>query len=225
MKQLTFILFISLFSFCTTTNNLSLLQDIDDVEFIIYDKKQASIDFDYARKLENYDSLDKAIKFYKRVVKFGEISKNREVSENKLDSIRQIERKVFLEKLQGKWRWIWSGTNWGTQDSPKTCNCEKYLKITEKNIELIQNDKKPIILNYEFIDDINLIGSEYFLIKVENNQTKEKWKLKIYQQIDNHIYLSERSENSDLFLEFIDITEYRYCVCGCSERRFEKIII
>jgi len=75
-------------------------------------------------------------------------------------------------------------------------------------------------LTYKVEKDINRIGTGYFLIAI--NGGEKKWRLRIYNEIENAYFLMERSKDAKLFLSFRDEGLIPNCVCGCLEKRFEK---
>ena len=195
--------------------------DEEEEVFIEYNKELAKDDFEKAIKFEKSDSLIEAIRCYKRVAKYDSTNRIGKLSKSKLDSVWLIEKEIFSNQILGNWRWIWSGTNWGTEDSPNKCICERIAKFEKDQIVFYENGVEQEKLGYEIIYDLKRIGTGQVLIKIKEGG--DVWRLIIYEKIDNSLFLMERNKDSELFLNFRDIGILPRCVCGCPEKRFEKI--
>ena len=173
-----------------------------------------------ALRLENSDSMREATVYYKHVVRFVPKSKIGVSSKTKLDSIWEIEKKLYQEQFIGEWRWIWSGTNWGKEDSPNLCNCVKYWNISKDEIVIIEDDTLIERLSYKIEKEIEKIGSGDFMINIKDGENS--WRIRIYQEPLNTYYLSERSKDAKFFMTCRNEGLIPDCVCGCPEERFEK---
>lgn len=185
-----------------------------------YSQELAMRDFAMAASLEKSDSLKKAIRYYRYVAKFDSTSEIGRLSMAKLDSVWKMEKSIFQSQLIGKWRWIWSGTNWGTENSPKMCNCQEYLEFGTDEILVIANNGIKERLPYQIEQDMDRLGTDYFILDV--NKGEKKWRLRIYQEVENPYYLLERSRDANMFMTFRDEGLIPNCACGCPEKRYEK---
>lgn len=194
--------------------------ELGDEEFVEYSKDLAIQDFKTAVKLEESDSLINAIRYYINVAEFDSTSEIGKFSKSKLDSIWEIEKVIFQSELIGKWNWIWSGTNWGTENSPKKCDCQKHWRFDVNEIILFEDNEEVERISYQIEKNYYSISTGYFFVVV--NKSKKKWQLRIYKEIENAYFLAERSKDAKLFLSFRDDGLIPNCVCGCPEKRFEK---
>lgn len=194
--------------------------NLEGKDFVEYSKELAIQDFNTAKALENSDSLKNAIRYYKYVAEFDSTSEIGKISISKLDAIWKVEKKIFECQLIGQWNWIWSGTNWGTENSPKKCNCQKYWKFDTKTIIIFEDKKEVERLTYQVEKNYSVIGSGYFFINVDKGENK--WRLKIYQEVENAYFLAERNKDAKLFLSFKDEGIIPNCISGCHEKKFEK---
>ncbi|KAA3635620.1 MAG: hypothetical protein DWQ02_09605 [Bacteroidetes bacterium] len=209
-------LFLAIFNLQTIYSQSELV----DEEFVEYSEELALQDYTKALRLEQAGSLKEALSFYKYVAQFDSTNDIGRISKSKLDSIGTIEKEIFQNQFMGEWKWIWSGTNWGTENSPKKCNCQKYWKVGFNEILVLEDNQVIDKLHYKIEKDINAIGTGYFIINI--NSGKKKWRLRIYREVENAYFLMERSKDAKFFLSFRDEGLIPNCVCGCPEKRFEK---
>lgn len=190
-------------------------------DFVFYTEEVVAQDFEKAIELENRGNIKEAVSLYYGIAQFDSTSYRGHYAVAKLDSIWQIKKRLFKERLLGEWRWIWSGTNWGTSDSPRRCDCEEYWSFQDAEIIVTKANEIKEKLVYKIERDFSSIGTSSFVLKI--NDGEKQWRLRIYSEVENDYYLMERSEKTTFFLAFRDVTLSSGCVCGCPEKRFEKV--
>lgn len=193
-------------------------QDDSATEKFEYNKLMAAKDFKRGLQLEKADSLKEAMRHFRYVAKYQQGTTLGNMALQKLDTLWEIEKNRFVKQLSGKWRWIWSGSNWGTVDSPKNCQCEQYWLFDTDQIKVMENGSITQTLHFEIIKDLEYMGVlPLFLLKIGGSD--EIWRIQVYHDIDNAYFLGERSKDAEWFLSLnLDFN----CVCGCPEKRFEK---
>jgi|GEM_PF-7124995 len=95
------------------------------------------------------------------------------------------------------------------------------MKFEGDEILIFEGKEEKERFPYQIIKDIDRIGTGYFLIDVNNGD--KILQFRIYEKIENYFFLAERSKDDTLFLEYKDEGLIPNCVCGCPEKRFEKI--
>lgn len=183
-----------------------------------YDALMAANDYKRGLQLEHADSLKEAMRHFRYVAKYRQGTAMGKMAIQKLDTLWEIEKNKFVQQLSGKWRWIWSGSNWGTSDSPKGCQCERYWLFNGNQIEVIEGGDVRETIHFEIVKDLEYMGVlPLYLLKIEGSD--EIWRVEMYHETDNAYFLSERSKDAEWFLSLnLDFN----CVCGCAEKRFER---
>lgn len=188
--------------------------------FTKYSEATALKDYTKALRLENADSLDEAIRFYRYVALYSPEPYFSALSKKRLQQIWKDEKLAFQQLLEGKWRWMSSGTNWGVSDSPKICKCSRYIEFKGDSISFYEGNTLTETLPYYINFEIRFIGTDQVMVYIADG--RKIWRLSITPEVENAYFLAERSKNAEFFLEMTDVGLLPNCVCGCPEMRFER---
>jgi len=167
--------------------------------------------FEKGLYFETVDSLEKARTAYRLVFYFDSTAAIAGKALAKLDSIAQLYPNRLQNKLLGSWRWIGSGSNWGSSDGPEKCKCEKSIVFDKTKVYFLEgNEVKSSYEYYLKTISPNIRWPIYYLIDVPG--LKEKWTTGFGPQ-----WWPVASEYS------LTINRMYNCACGCPEEYFEKI--
>lgn len=185
-----------------------------------YTYKEQKKNFRKAKRLQKSGDPKESIRYHILVTGFDSITQESRQSQVFLDSLWKEKIKEVETELFGEWNWIWSGSNWGTGNSPSECNCQKTLVIDETGFAFHENGKVSERFEYKIKTAYHSLITDAFI--VENQEGKEMWVITLFTREDGYYcaFLKDMDENCDSFLNI----NFEYgCACGCPEQRFEKI--
>lgn len=213
---------ISLF-LCFSVN--AMAQRDDDCErryrisydLLQYNDSLRNADFRYALQLTQPDSQYRKGYLLRRIIAYDSLS---EIGRQAVYTFAEMQRReldTFYGAFCGKWRWLWAGSNWGTGDSPKVCNCTREIEITPDSILYRENGQFVERVSYRLVRQPFRAGSPRFLVQIPG---KPCWIITIDSEIDNWHAARVSQEKGTKFLN----TQWDLsCVCGCQEDVYEKI--
>lgn len=123
-------------------------------------------DFSLALQWTHPDSLRRKASLLNRVFRYDSLSEIGRQAFYLLDQMQRQETETFTAAFRGKWTWVWSGTNWGTDDSPKDCACTREIEITADSIIYRQDGRETRREPYRLYRTFWNIGSRRFLIEI-----------------------------------------------------------
>lgn len=125
----------------------------------------------------------------------------------------------YIQKVIGNWNLEISGSNWGFENTPKSCKCTKKLRLSKDTVEYLQNDstisKIPIkftTIRTRFENSVSLVieADKHQLMYFEITLTNEPF---------NHgipSVLFEDEQKQVLYLREL------FVACGASEEYYSR---
>ncbi len=185
--------------------------------FEAYSDSLQQIDFQDAMELTHHDSLRRKVNRLRYVIAYDSLSVVGRQAVYELAELQRRESDAFFGAFCGKWRWIWTGSNWGTGDSPELCRCSREIEITPDSITYLENGRVAKKVSYQMARRREHLGSPVFLVELPGEPC---WRVSIDDQIDTWFATLHRNPKSTKFLN----TSWGWgCVCGCQEDVYEKI--
>ena len=186
-------------------------------DLLQYNDSLRNADFRYALQLTQPDSQYRKGYLLRRIIAYDSLS---EIGRQAVYAFAEMQRReldAFYGVFCGKWRWLWTGSNWGTDDSPKVCNCTREIEITPDSIVYRENGQFVERVSYWLVRQPFRAGSPRFTVQIPG---KPCWIITIDDKIDNWHAARVSQEKGTKFLN----TQWDLgCVCGCQEDVYEQI--
>lgn len=206
LRRSLFLLLVMLPLYCVSQDRKPN-RDISEIH-----SRQDALDiYCYAIELEERDSLLMACYAYIRVYYFDSTADIAKKAETKLTVLSKQCKEQFAEKLIGSWQWKWTGSNWGKDNEPDICKCEKSLVI----------DKDKLY----FLTDNTIDSSHEYSLQADNYG---RWPLFYYINVPG---LNEkwgfhfiRKSWPVVLKDPLTIKREHNCICGCTNDIYERII-
>ncbi len=162
----------------------------------------------------NYDSSEKAVNMFSSLVSFNETKYPASKFQTELKQIELETYDYYKLLLSGQWKFKWSGSSWGTDQTSKDLN----KKIVFKNDSAFFYHSDTIVRQTKFVlenrfTDIYIFS--VFSYTIILNDKNEKWGFSFYKSSAPYI----GKTNSVAIL----INKWPGCACGCPEEVYEKI--
>jgi hypothetical protein len=134
-----------------------------------------------------------------------------------LEKMEKANRTFYQQTIIGRWKFEWSGTNWGTTSTSDSTN--EVLVFTDKEVIFYRNDTIQRRTPYQ-ISNSNVrsyfYASVFFRIVFQDNNNE--WPFWFYDHTDFVPYISKTKTVA------MRISEEPFCSCGCPEQVFSKIV-
>lgn len=132
------------------------------------------------------------------------------------DSLDTIIIRRLKDSFQGTWEWEWSGSNWGSSDSPLDCKCSRTLYIGDTTLlEIVQRGTTVDSNHYTH----SLFSAEtnnapiYFEFSAESADSTERWAVKNIRE----------AIKTGTSVNYLLLNKMAGCVCGCPEERYRRV--
>lgn len=186
-------------------------------DLLRYNDSLRNADFRYALQLTQPDSQYRKGYLLRRIIAYDSLSEIGRQAVYEFAEMQRREVDAFYGAFCGKWRWLWTGSNWGTGDSPKACNCTREIEITPDSIVYRENGQWVEQVSYRLVRQPFRAGSPRFMVQIPG---KPCWMITIDDKIDNwhaaRVFQGKRTK-------FLNTQWDLGCVCGCQEDVYEKI--
>lgn len=191
-------------------------QNVGWEEELHYDSSQTPALYQEGLKLQKQGSLAKAWRLFSSIIQYDSISTEAVNLRLQRDSLIDQRIQQLTSKLNGKWTWLASGSNWGVGDSPEKCLCERYVMATDSAFHYYKNGQLEFSVDYQLLRTSNIIAqADFCVIDIGNGK---KW---IAYFSDERPYWV-RHVASNRGNQFLTINMQYGCVCGCPEEVFIK---
>lgn len=182
-----------------------------------YNDSLRNADFRYALQLTQPDSQYRKGYLLRRIIAYDSLSEIGRQAVYEFGEMQRRDLDAFYGAFYGKWRWVWTGSNWGTDDSPKLCNCTREIEITPDSIVYRENSHIVEQVGYRLIRQPFKVGSPRFTIQIPE---KPCWMITIDDEIENwHAGRVAKKQGA----KFLNTSWHWGCACGCQEDVYEKI--
>lgn len=129
------------------------------------------------------------------------------------DSLKTVYIEDMYNKLTGTWQWNWDGSNWGTSDMPKDCQCAKTLRITRDSFYFYYENELKLRRAYTPVQDDYTVGMNFFVVSIDG----ECWIMSVTNK--PNYYWGGLGSTANTFL---NVNEMAGCACGCPTTIYEK---
>jgi hypothetical protein len=138
------------------------------------DKGQEQQFYEYAIKLFQQDSLQKAGQIFDRVYWLDSSSLLAKQALVYRSKIEQVVIEKIKANLTGIWNWDWTGTAWGVTDSPERSKVIKRMELDDSTIRFYRNDTLMRVTKYSLVQSFRWVNG-YVEKLVQYQDTKEEW--------------------------------------------------
>lgn len=167
--------------------------------------------FKTASEYVKHDSLIPALSIYRILSYTDRPAGCRRKATVLYDKTEKLALAKVQNRLQGNWRWIWSGSNWGIENRPADCDCSQMITINKNSITFYQNDTLIRTTTFRLFKDFGWrTQKDYNEISIELNDKSEKWHI----LFDGTWWTPE---------DGFTINKYYGCVCGCPEEGYAPV--
>jgi len=176
-----------------------------------YSDKQAKTDFQRTHRLNAADSLYQKSMLLYYVYMFDSTSHIGQLAQKELLQVTETRANQIRSQLPGTWRWL-ASMNWELE-TPRSCQCTKYMVISKDSIAYFRNGVLEKQEAYQLSIKPWFLGKEDFLIQTED----QCWLVKFGNEPAT--VFSQETPGARLFL---DINDGYGIGCGSADHDYEK---
>lgn len=174
--------------------------------------------YNRAVRLEGVGQLDKALRIYSGFCQHDSLSPIAQKFKPRMDSMLDARYRYFHNNLQGRYRWLWSGSNWGTGNEPQMCCCERVMEIGKDSIRFYQDSLLQHAVAYSIKRAYINLELENWTIHLSNG---ENWLVSSTFEPYYHWRVHHQLRNTRDPMLWIN--RMQGCVCGCPEELYESL--